>query len=207
MRKIQNQYRWTVALVFLVVTIVVVVWQLGRSGPREIGPIENIDGIPFPKQADGTMVVTEKLAHADVSLTESVLGKSLRLTVTFSLGNLTKLEVGVRENEFWLSYAPTQELYSSWADARAEARGEGGSRVLTRTVEIPLTDKLPDRDGSVDVMFFATNSASQATEDEGTADATLWYLQSITAEVSPVLPTWAQFKDFVRSGLTRERPR
>lgn len=166
-----------------------------RQGTRAVGPWENIDGIPFPQQ-NGVVVVTEKLAHADVYLKEPLLAKNLSLEITFVPHALTQLAVGIRENSFWLSY-PRIVIYE---------RGTSSDTPITTTVSIPLTDKIKDRDGSVDLMFFATSSNSTASEDEGTADPTLWHLYNLTARTTPAWPTLAQAKDFARSTLTREKP-
>lgn len=192
-----NKYTWVIIVSFIAAAGFYA-WQLAKNGPREIGQIENTHGIPFPKTNDGVIVVTEKLAHADVFLKESVLGKKLTLALAFDPGNLTKLEVGVRENSFWLSYPKV-----SLPLPEGELEGVG---VVSRTIEIPLTDKLADRDGSIDVMFFATNLASKASEYEGVADKTQWHLHSINAEVSPTKPSWPEFKDFIKSIFNREKP-
>lgn len=193
-------------LAVFVLVAVVYIWRFAQSGPRTLGPIESIHDTAFP-QEDDHMLITEKLAHVDVFLQEPVLGKKLRLEVTFEPGNLTRLEVGVRENSFWLSYAKL--MVYNHPDRQGDHPSfvrRGNTELLTRVIEIPLTDKLADRDGSVDVMFFATNLASDATEYEGIDDKTLWQLHSLTAEVSPTLPTWSELKDFIKSRLQGERP-
>lgn len=164
------------------------------AGPRAISPIENIHGIPFPALPGQPTIITEKLAHTDIFLKEPVLAKKLKLTVTFSPGNLTKLEVGVRENSFWLSY-PKVTLYA----------GNEGGLSITKTITIPLTDKLADKGGSVDLMFFATNPTSQTIEDEGIADQTLWQLYSLKTEVFPTWLSWPEVKDYIKSIITREK--
>lgn len=165
-------------------------------GSRSLGAIENIHGIPFPKTDEGT-VVTEKLAHADIFLAEPVLAKNVRLAITFNPGNSTKLSVGIRENDFWLSY-PKVELYEATSNAQPVTQ--------TKIISIPLTDKLQDKDRSIDLMFFAENSASSAAVDEGIHDQTSWQLVSLEAEVLPTLPTKPEFKDYVKSILKKERP-
>lgn len=156
---------------------------LASSGSRDIGPIESIYGIPYPKES-GNVRILEPLAHVDVFLHEPVLAKQLVLAVTFRPGNISSLAVGVRENAFWLSYKKI-DLWNS-----------GDNReVQTRTVTIPLTDKFQETDQSIDVMFFA----------EGSADNIDWAVQSLTASVQPTVPTFLELKDYARSVLRRER--
>ncbi len=184
-----------VAVAVVALILIVFAVPLSFAGPRTIGVIENIDGIPFPKK-DNTAVVTEKLAHADIYLHEPVLGKRLILTVTFTPHTIKQLHVGVRENAFWLSYQK-MELY--------HASPASNHQPLTRTVSIPLTDKLQEVNRSVDLMFFAKTPQSTEDIDENIRDTTLWELHTITAQVQPTLPTLPQLKDYAKSILTRER--
>ena len=167
---------------------------VAASGSRSLGAIESIDGIAYPV-IDGETMVLEKLAHADVYLTESVFAKQLTLSITFDPGNLTSLAVGVRENSFWLSY-PKVALWNE-----GEAPG-----VQTRTVYIPITDAMQDANQSIDVMFFAQTDTSTTDVDEGVADTVAWKLLSLEARVDPVYPTLPEVKNFARSFLSRERP-
>jgi hypothetical protein len=89
-------------------------FSLSSSGRREVGVLENVDGIPFAVH-NGVVQVTERLAHADIYLKEPVLAKQLELDITFDPANLEQLDVAVRENAFWLSY-PTVVLYSRQVD-------------------------------------------------------------------------------------------
>jgi hypothetical protein len=75
---------------------------------------------------------------------------------------------------------------------------------VSRTVTIPLTDKLPDRDGSLDMMFFTGNDA--LPQDNPRQDTTLWHIESMHAHISPAAPTLAALKDYVRRFVTREVP-
>lgn len=164
------------------------------QGTRSHGAIESIDGIPYPV-VNGDTQVLEKLAHADVYLSESVFAKELALQLTFDPGNLTSLSVGVRENSFWLSY-PKVTVWS-----QGDPVGE-----QTKTVYIPLTDAMQDSNQSIDLMFFAQTSQSTSEVDEGVTDSVHWELISFDASVSPSVPTIAQAKNFVRSLISRERP-
>ncbi len=172
-----------------------------QSRPR-ISLVENIRGIPFP-QAESSVIITEKLAHADIYLKQPPLTQQLILTITFTPHATALLEVGIRENSFWLSY-PKYVLYEEKSDSPAV------SSSITKTVSIPLTDKIVDRDGSVDLMFFASppNSPSVAkiTEDAGVLDTTYWQLHDIAAQVKFYWPNRAELKDYLKSILTREKP-
>lgn len=149
-----------------------------------LGPIENIHGIPFPKNNGGT-VITEELAHADVYLNEPVLAKNLFLIIDFESGNLTSLSVGVREDSFWLSYGNRQEFYSTIHDPQSH-----------NPIIIPLTDKLQETDRSVDLMFFAEAPAGQEP---------LWELRDIQIETQFSDVTYPQFRNYIGSILKRER--
>ncbi|MBI4022166.1 MAG: hypothetical protein HY372_02320 [Candidatus Andersenbacteria bacterium] len=184
-------------LIGIVAGLILAAAALFRGGPREVGTLENIHGIPFPTEPD-TVVVTERLAHADIYLRELVIGKKLQLQITFSPDNLDQLDVGVRADPFWLSY-PRVVLYRKSGDTAPTVP-------ITQTVIIPLGDKIKDSNGSVDLMFFAAYPGSSAREDEGTADATLWYLHQLSARTIPAWPTFAELKDFTRSFITREKP-
>lgn len=162
-------------------------------GSREVGTIENIDGIPFPRTDKG-ISVTEKLAHADIYLREPVFAKSLTLRITAVPHNLTRLAVGVRSDSFWLSYNRIPLLTDPPLQQEAHA-----------TLTIPLTDKFQETDRSIDVMFFAEYEGSTPAVDEGVEDRTHWILKDISATVAPSLPSWAQWKDYARAVLLRER--
>lgn len=168
------------------------------GGQRGVSAFANIHGMPFPR-VDEVIVVTERLAHADVYLKEPVIGQELHLAITFTPLQLDQLSVGIRENDFWLSY-PKHEIY------RSNDLQTTNYKLQTRSVSIPLTDKLRDRDGSVDLMFFASYPGAPAGEEAGTADATLWQLHNLEARTSPALPSLVQTRDFIRSLVTRERP-
>lgn len=164
-------------------------------GLRTMGPLENIDGIPYAAVGE-KIVVLEKLAHMDVYLTEPVLFKRLLLTVEFDPQQLSSLDVGVREGPFWLSY-PKYSLYTDRDDTSGR---------ISRTVSIPLTDKIQEENRSIDVMFFATSKTSTSSEDEGTEDPTHWELYDIAVSTEYAMPTMVEVKDYVRSVLKQERP-
>lgn len=164
-------------------------------GERNMGVLENIDGIPFP-MSDSHYVVTEKLAHTDLYLKEPVLLKQVRLKLEFDPLNIERLSIGVRENSFWLSY-PEEIIY----DQR-----QGGEGKIVREVIIPLTDKIQANDRSVDIMFFARTAGDTADIDAGTSDQTLWHLYSLEASVGRSSPNWTQFKDYLKTVVKRERP-
>lgn len=165
-----------------------------RQGLRDVGVIENIDGIPYP-HIDGAIQVTEKLAHADIYLNEPVAFKNLVLSVTFDPRDLDQLAVGVRENSFWLSY-PLMTLYDG---------GDAATGRQTFQAVIPLTDKLQEPNGSIDLMFFATHPDSSDEVDEGVSDPVHWALYGVQAHVQPTMPTYVQLKDYIRAVVKREK--
>ncbi len=167
------------------------------AAPITLSAIENIDGIPFPTVAT-TTVISEKLAHSDIYLGQPVAFRNLKLHLAFDPQNLEKLEVGARENSFWLSY-PKYTLY----DRDSEPASPG--TVMTKDITIPLTDKLQDKDQSVDLMFFATSKNSQATEDEKEHDTAGFLLYAIQADSTWTQPSYTELKDYIRSIVYRER--
>lgn len=153
--------------------------SLLTSGERTVSPLENIHGLPYPAAR-----ITEKLAHADIYLREPVLAHQLNLTITFNPRALNQLSVGIRENEFWLSYRPTL-LFNSTHDPLGHT--------VTRSISIPLSDKFAEKDRSLDLMFFA---------DGSTID---WELINLQTNVTRVRPTGPELKDYLRSIIKRER--
>ena len=185
-------------VVFLIAAAVITAVTLTSQARPRIGPITNIHGIPFP-QAEGSIIVTEKLAHADIYLKQPPLAKQLILTITFTPHATALLEVSIRENPFWLSY-PKYVLYEKKSDTPI------ASSSITKTVFIPLTDKIVDQDHSVDLMFFASSPDSKDTEDEGILDTTYWQLHDLTTQVEFYQPNKAELKDYLKSILSREKP-
>ena len=197
----------------LLVTLVIFGISLLPTGSREVTALENIDGVPFP-HVDGIQQISEQLAHADLYLNQPGLAKDLELTITFEPHDLEALYVGVRDSAFWLSYEPI-EIYR---------RNHGSSESQEVTVTIPLTDKLQDRDQSLDLIFFAVPVTTPGVVTGGKInipaieawlpsrlnDDTYWELQGLSAEVKTTWPTGSdgawQVADWLFSILRRERP-
>ena len=99
---------------------------------------------------------------------------------------------------FWLSYQKYQLCCT-------QGQSNNGTSMTSTTVTIPITDKIVDVDGSLDLMFFATNADSTNKEDEGINDQTLWVLENMQIMSVPAMPAFNQIKDYVRSRLTHER--
>lgn len=177
-------------------TIVILLPSLGATGVRETTPVESITSVPMPTQA-GNILITEPLAHTNVLLNQPVFGKELVLRITFIPKDTEHISVGVRENSFWLSYEPIS-FYEKKA-ARSQNMQE-------QTITIPLTDKLADKDQSVDVIFF-TNAPIDVSSfiNHPTESQVHWELVSLSAEVKNAIPSWAATKDFIKSFVYRER--
>lgn len=175
--------------------------SLLRTGEVEIGRVETIHGLPYSHQWGATHV-DEPLAHADIYLNQPVFAQELILSFEFTPVNISSLAVGVRENEFWLSYPrvilyrrpelprPKLPLATTFPKVVDRSAGFGPIR---QTVTIPLTDKLQEIDQSLDLMLFAEGEQPE------------WELVNISATVKHVRPSYAQFKDYARAILTRER--
>lgn len=172
-----------------------VVINLLPQGQRVATALTNIHGVAFPL-VNQEVVVTQALAHLDVQLQEPVLFKALQLSFTYRPATTQTLAVGVRENDFWLSYRPT--IFYDAAHTTDET-------LRTASVTIPLTDKLQDVDRSIDIMFIANQQTTTSLPDE-TADTTLWYVRDITARVVYARPAVAMVRDYLRSIIYRERP-
>ncbi len=170
--------------------------SLFPAGPRDLSLLENIDGVPYVADSDGGLLVSEELAHADVYLKEPILLKQMRIKVDFDPLDLDRLAVGVRENEFWLSYEQNV-IYN---------RHEPGSGRRTKEIVVPLTDKLQDKDRSVDLMFFAKTPTSTEAHDRGPSDDSLWKLYDVSVSVERVWPNVSQLKNFFKAVISRERP-
>ncbi len=175
-----------IAIAILVVTIPSAIFAASvfDSGERRLGVLENIYGIPYPEQ-NGSIVVTEEMAHADLFLREPVFAKNAKVVVAFDPGNATSIDLGVRENEFWLSYRK-YPLYRKGIDA---------SVFQTKEITIPLTDVLQDTDQSVDFMFFAEHPQKSVE----------WRIHEFHASLFSDMPSLAETKAYIKSILIRER--
>lgn len=74
-----------------------------ETEPREVSPLEAINGTPFPR-AKGQVVVTEPLAHVRLPFQRTLFGKHLIIRPRFHLDEGDVLEVGVKKTAFWLDY-------------------------------------------------------------------------------------------------------
>ncbi len=184
--KTLSRYIDGIAIVLLALGIPCIVFavSIADSGERTRGAIENIHGIPYPEQ-NGSIVVTEEMAHTDIFLRESVFAKHAKIIVTFDPGNTDSLNLGVRENEFWLSYRK-YPLYKKGIDKVG---------FQTKELTIPLTDVLQDTDQSIDLMFLAERSGG----------AVQWNIHAFRATVFSDMPSAAETKAYVKSILIRER--
>ncbi len=150
-----------------------------------LGHVENIHGIPF-SQNNKNILIEESLAHADIYLKQPVFAKEIVLNIQFIPANIQSLAVGIRENDFWLSY-PKNTMYEQ------ENTPTNNLQPITSKITIPITDKLQETDQSLDLMFFAEGENIQ------------WELVSLTANVQYAWPNYLEFKDYARSILKRER--
>jgi hypothetical protein len=179
----------------ILLPLILITPTLFSEGERNIGVIENIHGIPFPETNDSTHI-TEVMAHADIFLKEPVFAKTLKLTVTFTPQSAQTINVGVRNDPFWLSYQKIN-FYQANQDNPTKQ---------TKTITIPLTDKLQESNRSIDLMFFTTTDNKRYDAEKPTTDNTNWLLHDIKAEVILVKPTTTQIKDYIKSIINQERP-
>lgn len=169
----------TFAVIFVLLAYI---WPVLHTGSRDVGVIENIYGIPYATQGDNTQI-TEELAHADIYLVEPAAFKELRMVISFDPQELNSLDVGIRENSFWLSYSKVR-IYEKGTDASGRQ---------TKEVVIPLTDKFQEPDRSLDMIFFA--SPKEPT----------WTIYDISAEVTVTKATIPQIKNYLVSVIKKER--
>ena len=177
--------------------LVLITPSIFSAGQRNIGTVENIHGIPFPEQHN-TLHITEEMAHADIFLKEPVFAKTLEITVTFTPQATQSIDLGVRADPFWLSYEKINIFSAKQNDSSSEQ--------LTKTITIPLTDKLQDSDRSIDLMFFANANDKTYDANKPTTDKTYWLLHDMQAKVIPTKPTINQIKNYIKSIIQRERP-
>ncbi|MEX2055173.1 MAG: hypothetical protein WD972_03235 [Candidatus Andersenbacteria bacterium] len=180
-----------------VLTAVLFMASLWPSGLRESGNLETIQGIHYPVHG-GKTIILEPLAHFDVWLHEPVLGKRLVVTLQFVPLRTRQLAIGVRDNDFWLSY-PRTVFWNSTGEALV-------ADVQTATVVLPLTGALQDKDQSIDVMLFADGETDDSFVATPAHTTTQWEVENLTVEVERAWPTVPQLKDYIKSVLERERP-
>ncbi len=173
-----------ILVVSVAITCAIFIFSLMKFGERSLGTLETIHGIPYP-MSDGATVILEDMAHADLFLREPVLAKQAKFTVSFDPKNSESIDLGIRENEFWLSYKK-YPLYRKGIDVPT---------LQTKEITIPLTTALQDTDRSVDLMFFTDNNGS----------APEWRIQTFRASLEFDMPSVAETKAYVKSIITRER--
>ncbi len=164
------------------------------SGPVDIAPLETIHAIPYPVQ-DGSTIILEKLAHADIFLHAPVFAKQLDITLTFDPKNSVSIDAGIRSGSFWLGY-DKQLIYKKGID-------QAGTQ--TKTLHFPLTASFEDVNQSIDLMLFAQSPQSTNAVEEDDHDTVSWSISDIHATVHPVFPPMSQIKDYVKSLWNRER--
>lgn len=188
--------RTPVSLALIVFVLLVVgYWLLPRNAA--VGVVENSSGIPFPAAGE-PLAILEPLAHTDVQVQQN-LARQLTLRFSFIPHEVSQLSVGIRENPFWLSY-PRHIFY--------EASSEGLPVTTARQVSVtlPLTDKLLEVNGTVDVMFFAGTEDAIALAESTPHTRVHWELADLQAKTTFAWPTSVESKDYVRALLTHEKP-
>lgn len=173
-----------IVILTLVIPLVLFGCSLLKGGQRNLGVLETIHGIPYPVD-NGSTVILEDMAHTDLFLREPVLAKQAMFTITFDPGNAEAIDIGVRDNEFWLSYIK-YPLYRIGVDT---------DRPQTKTITIPLTTALADTNRSIDMMLFT--EASRGMPE--------WRIQDFHASVEFDMPTVSEAKAYIKSVLVRER--
>lgn len=191
---------WHQGLGLITAALAITACIIGSSvlpyGQRAVSHIENIQGVPYPVEGD-LITVVEALAHFDVYLREPVIAKKLHLTFDFIPFAVTQLGVGVRENSFWLSYEP-QLFY------QAGSSDKSTTTLHSVSLTIPLSDKIQERDRSIDVMFMAAPANLLPLADPLT-DTTYWQIKNLQATVEYDRPSLSAWRDFIRSIVRRER--
>jgi hypothetical protein len=177
----------------LIILMLAVFLPTASTGVRQ-GAFENIRSIPFPVTHRG-ILITEKLAHVDLLIPGLVVAKKLDLTLTLSPPINAPTFIGVRENSFWLSY--------TWIPLTLPNETE---QTLTREISIPLTDKIQDQDGSVDLMILTGTPAQVLPPETGPQEKITWTLQEFSAVITPTWPSPSEWRNFVTSLVYRERP-
>lgn len=182
----------------LALAALAVSWFWLPSRAASFSALENVSGVPYPQTESRTQVY-EPLAHADAAVAQLPLAKKIVLNVSFVPHRLKKLSAGMRENSFWLSY--NRELLYQSDGLKDE------TSLLTRRLEIPLTDKLVDTNGTLDLMFFAENGQliTDETINHPESSKIYWELAGLDGQTEWQLPARAELKDFVKSLVFRER--
>lgn len=176
------------------IALLVYLLPVVSSGTRRIGTLETIHGIPYSHDGE-TILVEEKLAHADMYLQESVFAKRLHVLVSFEPGNTNAIDIGVREGGFWFGYAK-QPLYR---------RGKDPAGFQTKEIIFPLTTIFQEKDRSIDTMLFSTSATSTTAIEEADADTVSWKLYSMIASTRTYVPGVQEVKQYIRSIISRER--
>jgi len=171
----------SIILLSAILPCVIFAASLGKSGERRLGVLETIHGIPYPT-SNGSIAIVEEMAHADLFLEEPVVAKVATFTIAFDAGNAEAINIGIRDNEFWLSYKK-YPLYRKGVDNPGFQRKE---------IHIPLTTALQDTDRSVDVMLFAEKSVQ-------------YRIHAFRARIDFDMPSTAETKAYIKSIVTRER--
>lgn len=164
------------------------------SGERVVGELETIHAIPYPVQ-NGSTIIQEKLAHADIFMNAPVFAKKLVLTIQFNPGNTTSIDAGIRTGTFWLGY-DKQPLYRKAVNSPQEQ---------TKVLTFPLTADFQATDQSIDLMLFSSSPQSSSAVEEADRDTVSWSIESIHATVYPMMPTIAEVKDYIKSIWNKER--
>lgn len=174
-----------IGILILALPAVVFALSISHTGERTLGVVETIQGIPYPT-SNGAAVIVEEMAHADLFLQESVFAKQARITVSFDPQDVSHIDLGIRENEFWLSYVK-YPLYQQGIDVPG---------FQTKEISIPLSTAIQDTNRSVDLMFF-TEAPKNAME---------WRIHAFRASVQTYMPSLQEIKSYAKSVITRERP-
>lgn len=185
-------------IIGICLTILIFTATILPTGKRSTTTIENIASIAFPVTPQGT-AITEALAHTNIQLKEPVFAKKAIVTVTYIPHSTKQLALGIRENSFWYSYMPIPFF-------EAQAGAGSDTAIKKAVIEIPLTDKLADTDQTIDMLFIANGPIDPTLlAAQPTQDTTYWQLVDLQVTVAHSIPSTAEFKDFVRSILSRER--
>lgn len=178
----------TIAIILLsfAIPMALFCYSLTRSGERVVEPLETMHGIPY-SLSNGKTTIEENLAHADINLIEPVLAKTLHLTIAFDPGNTSHIDVGIRENDFWLSYKK-YPLFDTLKDPK-------GSQI--KEISIPLSDAFQETDRSIDMMLFS--------ETQSTTAHVLWNIGAIRATVESNIPTTEEMFSYIKSIIKKER--